>query len=60
MEQKLIAELIDARNLRMLERMAPRLKEGKAFVAVGALHLPGDHGLLRLLEKAGYHVSAMY
>lgn len=60
LEQKLMAELIDARNLRMLERMAPRLKEGKAFVAVGALHLPGERGLLRLLEKAGYHVSAVY
>ncbi len=60
LEQKLMAELIDARNLRMLERMAPRLKEGKAFVAVGALHLPGEHGLLRLLEKQGYRVSAVY
>ena len=60
LEQKLMAELIDARNLRMLERMAPRLKEGKAFVAVGALHLPGDHGLLRLLERQGYRVSAVY
>ena len=60
LEQKLMAELIDVRNLRMVERMAPRLKEGKAFVAVGALHLPGDHGLLRLLEKQGYRVSAVY
>ena len=60
LEQKLMAELIDARNLRMLERMAPRLKEGKAFVAVGALHLPGDQGLLRLLERQGYRVSAVY
>ena len=60
LEQKLMAELIDARNLRMLERMAPRLKEGKAFIAVGALHLPGDRGLLRLLEKQGYRVSAVY
>ena len=60
LEQKLMAELIDARNLRMLERMAPRLKEGKAFVAVGALHLPGERGLLRLLERQGYRVSAVY
>lgn len=60
LEQKLMAELIDARNLRMVERMIPRLKEGKAFVAVGALHLPGDHGLLRLLEKQGYRVTAVY
>jgi len=60
LEKKLMEELIDKRNVRMVERMAPRLKEGKAFVAVGALHLPGDHGLLRLLEKQGYRVSAVY
>lgn len=60
LEQKLMAELIDARNLRMIERMSARLKEGKAFVAVGALHLPGEHGLLKLLEKQGYRVSAVY
>ncbi len=60
LEKKLMAELIDARNLRMVERMTPRLKEGNAFVAVGALHLPGDQGLLRLLEKQGYRVTAVY
>ncbi len=60
LEQKLMEELIDKRNLRMLERMAPRLQEGQAFIAVGALHLPGERGLLRLLEKQGYRVSAVY
>ncbi|UCE88321.1 MAG: TraB/GumN family protein [Pseudomonadota bacterium] len=60
-----IAELftrrfIVERNRLMLERMQPRLREGNAFIAVGALHLPGEQGLLRLLERRGYRVKAIY
>ena len=54
------AEVVDRRNYRMLERMQPRLREGNAFVAVGALHLPGEKGLLRLLRNKGYRVSPVY
>jgi uncharacterized protein len=52
--------VIDERNHRMAERMQPYLQQGKAFVAVGALHLPGDEGLLNLLEQQGYTVSRVY
>jgi len=52
--------LLVRRNANMAERMRVRLKEGNAFVAVGALHLPGDNGLLRLLSAAGYHVTRVY
>lgn len=52
--------LINERNLRMLERMQPRLEEGNAFIAVGALHLAGQHGLLKLLEAQGYQVTSLY
>lgn len=51
--------VIDERNERMVERMQPLVERGGAFVAVGALHLPGDKGMLRLLEQAGYTVEAM-
>lgn len=57
---KLMDRLLAKRNLRMLERMRPRLKEGGAFIAVGALHLPGRQGLLTLLENNGYRVSPIY
>lgn len=57
---RLMDTLIDARNVRMVERMQARLKEGNAFVAVGALHLPGDVGILNLLAKKGYRVSVVY
>ncbi|MDH3370041.1 MAG: TraB/GumN family protein, partial [Gammaproteobacteria bacterium] len=52
--------LLNQRNLRMVERMGPILKEGSAFIAVGAAHLPGETGLLYRLEKAGYRVRPVY
>ena len=52
--------LLDQRNRRMVERMTPFLKQGGAFIAVGAAHLPGESGLLYRLEKAGYRVTAVY
>lgn len=53
-------KLITERNHRMLERMQPQLKKGKEFIAVGALHLPGEEGLLQLLSEQGYSVSVVY
>jgi len=52
--------LLTQRNASMAERMRVRLKEGNAFIAVGALHLPGNSGLLQLLSAAGYHVTRVY
>ena len=52
--------LVNIRNQTMLERMQPRLREGNAFIAVGALHLPGEQGLLKLLQKQGYRISPEY
>ena len=52
--------VIDDRNHRMAERMQPYLRQGKAFIAVGALHLPGEQGLLNLLEQQGYTIRRVY
>ena len=52
--------LIDDRNQHMAERMQPYLQQGKAFVAVGALHLPGKTGLLERLQQQGYTVTRVY
>lgn len=52
--------LLTHRNRLMAERMQARLKEGNAFIAVGALHLPGKDGLLNLLAAAGYRLSVVY
>ncbi len=53
-------KLLYERNVRMAERMVPLLAVGHAFIAVGALHLPGARGVLRLLEQQGYRVEAVY
>lgn len=52
--------LIVARNHRMAERMTGLLDAGNAFIAVGALHLPGDEGILRLLELEGRRVKRIH
>ncbi|MBX6320269.1 MAG: TraB/GumN family protein [Rhodospirillaceae bacterium] len=54
------ARLVDDRNRRMVRRMAVRLAEGNAFICMGALHLPGETGILRLLAAQGYTVTPVY
>lgn len=49
--------LIEVRNRRMANRLARHVKQGGAFVAVGALHLSGEKGVLHLLELRGYKVK---
>lgn len=48
------------RNHIMVERAKPYLEQGDSIIAVGALHLPGDDGLIRLLEQEGYTVEGVY
>jgi uncharacterized protein YbaP (TraB family) len=52
--------VLDRRNERMVERMMRRLAKGKAFIAVGALHLPGERGVLNLLAQQGYAITRVY
>ena len=49
--------LIEKRNLVMLERALPILETASAFVAVGALHLPGETGLVEQFRNQGFKVS---
>jgi uncharacterized protein YbaP (TraB family) len=58
--EKLSEQLIVQRNKRMVDRMEPMLLKGKFFVAIGALHLPGEEGILSLLVARGHQVKAMY
>ncbi len=51
---------LDRRNRAMVQRMIPLLERGRAFVAVGALHMPGEEGILSLLERRGYRVTRLY
>ena len=56
----LYKRLIDDRNLKMLKRMEKLLQKGNAFIAIGALHLPGEKGVLQLLKQRAYVVKAIY
>jgi uncharacterized protein YbaP (TraB family) len=54
------AQGLVARNRRMLERAEPWLAEGGLIIAVGALHLHGEEGLIALLEARGWQVEGIY
>ncbi len=56
----LVRRLLTDRNQVMVERMQPFLEQGDAFIAIGAMHLPGDDGVLSLLVNKGYKVTAVY
>lgn len=52
--------LVSDRNRLMAERIDRMLGKGAVFIAIGAMHLPGDDGVLNLLEQAGYRVRPVY
>lgn len=45
-----------SRNKEWAKRLAPYLREGKAFITLNAVYLGGDKGLLAALREAGYRV----
>lgn len=59
-ENGFVFALVVRRNMVMVNRMQPYLKTGNTFFAVGALHLPGEKGILRLLESMGYKITRVY
>ena len=52
--------LVDNRTVVMAHRLNGQLRAGRVFVAVGATHLVGRKGLLRLIEQQGYRVQRIY
>ena len=51
--------LVD-RNKKWIPIMEEMMKEKKVFFAVGAGHLGGEYGVIRLLRKQGYTLKPLY
>lgn len=51
--------LIYNRNVNWVKSMPEIMKHAPTFFAVGAAHLCGDRGVLRLLEQAGYKIEGV-
>lgn len=60
LQRQVMDKLIVQRNRRMARRLVPHLREGNAFIAIGALHLPGEQGVLSLLERQGFSVEPVH
>ena len=54
------AALITNRNHRMADRIDSIMQKKTLFTAVGALHLPGDEGVINLLKKKGYTLTPIW
>jgi uncharacterized protein YbaP (TraB family) len=52
--------VVHDRSVVMALRMQRHLRRGAAFVALGALHLYGEKGVLALLEADGYRAERVY
>jgi len=50
-------EFIDKRNEKWIPKIEAMISEKKTFIAVGAGHLGGPKGVIRLLEKRGYALT---
>lgn len=53
------ARLIDDRNSDWITKLPEYLKNSSCFIAVGALHLGGKQGIIKLLENEGYKVKPL-
>ncbi len=55
--EKFYKALVLDRNERMAKRIGEFIKKESTFIAIGALHLPGEKGVIELLRKKGFQVE---
>lgn len=56
LNERLMTQIVPRRNLRFVNRLEPLMRENAVFCAVGAMHLPGEDGMISLLRARGYKV----
>lgn len=56
-ESAFMEALVNRRNENWIQIIPGLIKDKSSFIAVGALHLPGDTGVVEGLRKAGYTVT---
>jgi uncharacterized protein YbaP (TraB family) len=54
-----LTRLLDDRNVAWIPKLEAAFKEKPTFVAVGAGHLGGSKGVIKLLRSKGYEVTAV-
>jgi uncharacterized protein YbaP (TraB family) len=59
LQDRFLDVLLWQRNRRMADKMTSYLRHGGAFIAIGALHLPGHGGVLDILSKRGYTIESI-
>jgi uncharacterized protein YbaP (TraB family) len=50
-------DFLDVRNKNWIPVIESQIKVNSTFIAVGAAHLPGENGVINLLQKKGYKVE---
>ena len=58
-EEKYDDLLLNNRNKNWVKQLKEIMKNESVFVAVGAGHLVGEKGLIKLLKKEGYKVEPL-
>ena len=53
-------KLVDQRNRNWIPLIEKITAEAPTFIGVGALHLPGEQGVINLLRKQGFTVEPVY
>ena len=53
-------QLVYDRNMRMVQKIETIMQQNNAFIAVGASHLPGKRGILKMLEQRGYSITRVF
>lgn len=58
--ERFMQKILHERNARIIGKIEDYLAEGGAFISIGAMHLPDQRGLLKMLEERGYTISRVF